>query len=256
MIRIFTFLILLSISSTIKAQYAETIASGRPGQAIGARTLGKSVFQIQTGLNYNDISFDDTTGNITLFPTVVRLGILERLEVSGVIVWQNDEFKTSGVNSKANGISNSQLGLRYSLTTNKGWRPALAVQGRLLLKWQDEVYQRENIGTRFILATGNKLSDSFSLITNWGIIHAGNGGGPSYYYIINTSYSITEKLSAFAEVYGGLNDFNTDFDAGLAYLLNNDLQLDISFGLQDENNVSNWFVDAGVSWRFDWRSKS
>ena len=165
-------------------------------------------------------------------------------------------LKTYGISPNTNGVSNTEFGFRYSITTNKGWRPAIGIQGRLLLKFQDEAYQRENIGTRFIMASGNKLSDSFSLITNWILTPAGNGNGPNYSYVINMSYSITENLSTFMEVYGGLNNFNVDVDAGLAYLLNKDLQLDVSFGLQDENKESNWFVDAGVSWRFDWRNNS
>jgi hypothetical protein len=256
MIRFLTILTCLFLAITTNAQYAESIASGRPGQAIGARTLGENVFQAQSGFTYNDISFDDTDGNISSFTNVLRLGVLERLEVSGVLIWQYDEFKTSGISSNANGISNTEFGLRYSITTNKGWRPAIGIQGRLLLKVQDKVYQRENVGTRFILASGNKLSNSFSLTTNWGLTHSGNNSGPNYSYVINGAYSITDKLSTFLEVYGRLNDFNADLDAGLAYLVNNDLQLDISFGLQDENNESNWFIDAGISWRFDWRNNS
>lgn len=246
--KLFLLLLLLCAFKSF-GQYAETIRSGRPGQAIGARTLGANVFQLQTGLSFTDIDFEDSSQNTFAQSNVFRLGILERLEVSAVLVWQNDKFEETTIN----GISNTQIGARYSLFTNKGWRPSVAVQGRLLLKLQDKDYRRQETGTRFIVATGNKLSDTLFLVTNWGITHIGNNSGPNYSYVINLSYSLTEKIGVFVETYGSLNTFNIDFDAGFSYLLNNDLQLDFSFGIQDEADTSNWFIDAGISWRFDWR---
>lgn len=123
-----------------------------------------------------------------------------------------------------------------------------------MLKLQDEIYQRESVGYRFIITTGNKINESFSFTTNWIITHSGNNDQVNYGYVLNLSYVITDKIGAFMELYGNLNNFNADIDMGISYLLNDDLQLDTSFGLQGEKNVSNWFVDAGISWRFDWRS--
>jgi hypothetical protein len=246
------FLLTASVSS---AQYSETIATGRPGQAIGPRTLGASVFQFQSGFTYTIVDFEDTQFTTLAQSNVFRVGIWERLDINGVLVWQTDEFSGTMENTSMSGISNSQLGLRYSVMTNKGWRPSVGIQGRVLLKLQDKAYRRESLGTNFVLATGNRLTKSLSLTTNWGLAHSGNNGRPAYSYAINLSAGVTEKIGVFIELYGGLNDLQTFSDTGISYLVNDNLQLDFSLGWQGENDVSNWFVDAGVSWRFDWRDQ-
>jgi len=42
---------LLFLSGVVNAQFYETIRSGRPGQSIGAATVGKSIFQLQSGMD-------------------------------------------------------------------------------------------------------------------------------------------------------------------------------------------------------------
>lgn len=43
--------------------------------------------------------------------------------------------------------------------------------------------------------------------------------------------------------------FDTRFDGGFAYLCNNDLQLDVLAGAGNNDDVSDYFVSVGVSWR-------
>ena len=143
--------------------------------------------------------------------------------------------------------------MRYSITDNQGWVPALGIQGRVLLRLQDVEYQRDKLGTNFVLVSANKLTEFLTLITNWRMLHAGNGAGAQFSYVVNLSYGVTDTFGVFAETYGGLNDFSSFFDGGVFYLLNKDLQLDLSAGWQSQDGISDWFVDGGVSWRFDWR---
>jgi hypothetical protein len=253
MTKIICSLLILFSSQTIFSQYSETITSGRPGQAIGPRTVGQNVIQIQSGFTYNQISFDETQNQSAVMTNVFRWGVLEHLEVSSVLVWQNDKFSDFDTESITRGVSNTQIGLRYNFTTNQGWIPAIGFQGRLLLKLQDRNYRRDKLGTAFVLVTSNNLSDSFTISTNWLLNYLGDGAGPNYGYVLNLAYSISDKWGSFFEIYGSLNDFNTDIDLGFFYLVNNDLQLDVSYGFQNESSISNWFVDAGISWRFDWR---
>ena len=81
-----TFFVLL-VSHFGIGQYAETIATGRPGQAIGPRALGAKVFQVQTGVTYNEVGKDDQDRSTVAHTTVLRYGVFERFEFSGVMVW-------------------------------------------------------------------------------------------------------------------------------------------------------------------------
>ncbi len=237
----------------VLGQYGETIRTGRPGQAIGGFVLGKSVMQIQSGYQFNQIDSEASKMRSTIYSTVLRFGVSERIEFSGLVDWQTDKLDLDTLTTYVGGISNTQIGGRINLTENKGWVPTIGLQGRVLFKSQSEPYLRENIGGKFILATGNSLSDKLSLGTNWGITWTGNQPKPVAFYIINLSYNISQKVGTFVELYGNLNEFTTNFDAGFSYLVNKDFQLDASAGWQGRNDVSNWFIDFGVSWRVDWR---
>jgi hypothetical protein len=69
--------------------------------------------------------------------------------------------------------------------------------------------------------------------------------------VVNVGFSLGDKWSSFIETYGGVinGDFTIFFDTGLAYLVNNDLQLDLSGGYGKNDGFAATFVDFGVSWR-------
>lgn len=234
-------------------QYGKTIRTGRPGQAIGGFALGKDVFQLQSGYNFNQIEKEEASISRTAHTTILRWGLTEHFELSGVTNWQSDKMNFDTLTTFIGGISNTQIGGRINISKNKGWLPTIGIQGRVLLKAQSEPYKRKNLGSKFIVATGNALADKISVITNWGMTFAGNNQSPTFSYILNLSYSINNKWGTFAEVYGNLNEFSTNLDAGISYLVNKDFQLDFSTGWQGNNEITDWFTDFGLSWRLDWR---
>lgn len=252
----FWLFVIVAISTLkLNGQYAESIVSGRPGQAIGPMTVGKDVFQVQSGFTYNDIRFDESTTKSNIITNVFRWGVLEHLEVNGLLAWQNDKIQTSNFESNNSGVSDSQIGLRYNFSINRGWIPTLGFQSRLLLRLQDDEYRRNDIGAQFILITNNQIYDGFSISTNWLMTYSGFEPRPSYGYVLNLSHSINDKWGTFIEAYGGLDNLYVNIDFGLTYLLINNIQLDISCGFQGDNNISDWFFDTGISWRVDWRKK-
>lgn len=254
--RYFIIVLVILLPFAASAQYGETIRTARPGQAIGGYTLGSKVFQVQSGISYNE--FEDESNNQTtwLNNNVFRLGIWEKFEISAVVNYRWDDTETATGNRLSQGISNTQIGARYNILEASGAIPAIGIQGRVLLKAQSEVYRREKIGTRFILAAGNRITDWMSYTTNFGLIWRGDGQGPDGTYVLNLAFGLTDKIGTFVEVYGITNDpFTTNFDTGFSYLVNKDFQLDISAGWQGNENIDDWFVDAGVSFRFDWRGE-
>jgi hypothetical protein len=175
---------------------------------------------------------------------------LEKIEVSGVINLQTDQTVSATGDDTQFGVSNTQIGLRYNILQRKGAIPAIGLQGRLLLKAQSEDFRRENLGSSFILATGNKITDWLSVTTNWGLVWNGNGSEPTSLYVLNTSFSLTDRWGVFVEVFGSFNSFDANYDAGFSFLINNDLQLDFSGGWQGQNEFIDFFVDFGLSYRW------
>lgn len=246
-----TLIIILCMSSLVSGQFSETISSGRPGQAISGNTVGKSVAQIQTGLQYSSYNSNFFSSSYKTSSTVLRIGILEKVEINGVFNFAN--ISTATATRSINGVSNTEIGARINLIENMGWISSLGLQGRILLKAQSTDFQRQNIGTTFTLATGHQISDRFAISTNWGVYNSGyalaEGDETRFHYILNAAYSINNKLGCFAEVYGDLKDGSSFFDGGISYLVSDDLQLDASTGWLGQEDIDSWFVDFGVSWR-------
>lgn len=250
-------LILAILPVLLNAQFGETLSTDRPGQALGANTVGKKTIQIQTGLNSNFIH-DDLSNNYTtiLSNTVIRVGLFEQLEINGLINWQNDFTDINGESGSTSGISDTELGVRWFLLENRGAIPSIGLQGSLLLKAQSPEYARDKMGSRIVLATGNKINNWLSVNTNFGLGWNGNGDAPQSIYVLNFSLGLTNRLGAMVEVYGSFNEFDANFDAGIGYLLTNNLQIDLSAGWQGNNQLSDWFIDAGLSWRLNWRKET
>jgi len=118
---------ILIIQNFLFGQFNETIRTGRPGQAIGPFTLGGKVIQIQSGITFNQIEKELTNTNSFLKNTVIRFGILEKFEISGVINWQSENMMFNGVKEKRKGISDTQFGGRINILERKGPIPAIGL---------------------------------------------------------------------------------------------------------------------------------
>ncbi len=247
----FTLFLLLPV--LLAAQYRPTIVTGRPGQAIGGLTVGRQVYQVQTGLNINWVGEDPNQVSNLTETTVLRVGLLKHLEASGVFAAGSREFTTGNGRRRVSGVTNTQLGLRYNLLQNDGWRPSMAVQGRALLTAQSEEFRRDNTGATFIVSAGWSLTDLLSLTTNLNRSWSGNNTR-STGYVTTLGFSLSEKWSSFVELYGSLSDdFTTNYDGGIAYLISDDLAVDLSGGWDGTSDLNSYFINFGLSFRIDGR---
>jgi len=96
-----------------------------------------------------------------------------------------------------------------------------------------------------------RLPKSMSFASNWILSYSGDDPYPTGKYVFNFAFPIYRKLSGFVENYGQLSQkiFQTRFDGGFAYLVNNNVQLDMFAGYGSNQSVNDYFVSLGVSWR-------
>lgn len=242
--------LILSISS--HAQFNETIRTGRPGQAIGAFTVGQGIFQVQSGFDYFSSKIDDSNYREGfLNNTVMRFGLTEPFEISALIQYNTETIKENDVERKANGLSALDVGMRYHIYTGKGLIPNIGFQYRTRLPVLADEYQIKDLAPRFIVVTSQKLSETFTLITNWGAAWNGNDSAPRGTYVVNLSFPFNDNFGAFVETFGGLQQESStiNFDTGFAWLITNDLQLDVYGGYGKNYDVHDYFMSIGVSWR-------
>lgn len=235
-------------------QFSETISSDRPGQTFSATTLGKKVFQIQTGFTYGEEHENER--DITLLSnTFLRFALTDNFDIEAMVNWRKDntliDDKTTTISE---GVSNTQIGFKYNFIENEGWVPALGFQGRVITQLVDSDYKGDKAGMLMNLTTSNMLTSWLSFNMNIGLTFPQKDN--IEYYVpatFNFSTGFLEKWGAFIELYGNLNDFNANFDTGFSYLLNNNLMLDCSGGYFKNKFLDSWFVDVGVSYRVVWR---
>ncbi len=287
---LFITIFLLFFIQSSRSQYTEVINSRRPGFSDSPYSVGTKVYQVEGGLFYKNIGnfqFFDSNSNETFeygssgigTDVTFRTGqFFERLEFNLDLAVQSesrDYTKPTVFSESGFGLSKLTIGAKYLLYqpeyTDKSkeihsWKartsfdkkrliPAVGVYAGFNTNLLHEMYKNfDGVSPRFAIFTQNDLSNRLVVITNF-IMDKVFTNESENSYIITVTYSLTEKWSAFAENQGFFrknvpNDFQ--FGAGGAYLINNNLQADLSARIIfDERNDSSYLIGGGLSWRLD-----
>lgn len=277
----FTFLISCSL---VQAQYTETINSNRPGRSQGAFSVGTGVLQLESGAYFGNDNhvLRKTDTDIFGVDYSLRYGLFfEALEVSltgafqaestNILIGGNDtEFNRSNFRSNTLGVKYmvfdpardvepDKVNL-YSWEANQRFKwktliPAIAVYAGANFSFGDNpyLYEGENEFTpKFALITQNNWPGGWVLVTNV-ILDKISEPNPTYAGIVTLTHAFTPKFAGFLEYQGIISNIYADDLArtGLAYLLTDDFQLDVSGLLNFKNTPSRWQVALGISYRLD-----
>ncbi len=231
----------------VKAQYHQTIESNRPGNSINVFTVGKDVFQIETGFDYLK------KNSAFVSNTLLKYGVLDRLEIIGGIVYNHSD------NTNENKLYS--IGAKYNIYEGDYSSPSVGVQTLFNFPSSNNLNSSSSILFLFTHTPYEKWSYTFNFGTNLdlGKSNVIENSQPKSVVIIegvyttNLSYKINNKWITFAEVYGGFNRYDNpkirvNFNTGLSYLVHNNLQLDILSGYNEKNN-NGFTFGGGISWR-------
>lgn len=257
---------LLVSSFQLKAQFTETIASGRPGNANGTNSVGKGVYQAQIGYNFisSSLSGADLRG---VLPDdrefqgadgMFRIGLKEDFELrisTNVFGLDRSTFVNDEVIDRS-GLERLTVGVRQSLTEQKGFWPASCIQFSVDFGGIGQ-YQEKTPDAIFRLNLANRINDqlvvSYNVSNRWNVDESNLQG----FYIVNLAYALTDKFTLAAEGFGFIMEESNAVNGGLglAYLLNNDFQFDIygSYGTNQFNDFQSeqalLSLTAGISYR-------
>ena len=242
----------------LMAQYSETIVSDRPGQSNSPYTVGKMVFQLQTGLQVGGGNADNYKRNDLEVPAYIRFGITDKIEVNTLWGLRNTTTERFNQEFRSSGLNMANFGLRFNIFEETEKAPALGFEFAYKSKMVSKDFKPDYPATRFMFMTSKGLSDLISVTANLGADFDGYGDAPSGLYTLNLVLTVHDELSVFFENYGFFNGnyFDTYFDFGGGYLLNNNLQLDLSGGFGYNDDIFDYFVSGGVSYRIiSWRKE-
>jgi hypothetical protein len=235
----------------LNAQYNKTIRTGRPGQAIGPYTVGKNILQFQQGLEYDNNNINQTNYSYVT-NQVMRFGITETIELGVLLDYRSDTHSLNDTLYSSKGLSVVQVGFRVHLSDQKGILPTSGFQARLKMPDVSKPYGASFLAPILIYVAVWKLPKSTSLVSNYSLTYNGYDALPTGKYVLNFGFPIHKNLSGFLENYGQYrgDTFETRFDGGFAWLLNNNVQFDLSAGY-GVNLITDYFISGGISWRLN-----
>lgn len=237
------FLLFFMICNSAYSQTAETIATGRPGQSIGARVVGTNIFQIQSGYDFSKSINAGIEVESEAINNVLRYGLDEKYELS--LVANYNDLGNEG------NIGNVQIGGRVNLIHNsKVGLPTTCFQTRIQLI-DGEGNERKRLATVSILASVLDMKAYGNLTANFIISNIAEEDIDLNGTTLAWETSLNSSIGYFIEHFLTKDDdhYNNNWNTGFSYLINKDLALDLSFGGDLEDELSNEFYSVGFSWR-------
>jgi hypothetical protein len=251
--RRFLILVFFAFAQVADAQYFETIRSDRPGQSNGPFSVGKNVFQIQSGIDFGGFRQQAASrnGSYAAPSAMLRYGLTRVADVNTSFGYRKDQYSAGDSSWSTNGLSLTAIGARINLYEGRGFAPAIGLQLTLKLPVLSLAYNPAYIAPDILLIVNERISDRISLLTNFGVNYNGNNAVPRGVYVANLSYSFSSRWGAFIETYGNITsrEFENRWDAGLAFFVNNNLQLDAYGGAGTNSGTIDYFTSIGMSWR-------
>ena len=247
---------LFSISAfTQEEQPHDVLITDRPDATESPTAMPKGYLQVETGGFYE--SFEDNgikNETYTYNTTLVRYGLLNNLELRLGWDFLEGQTKVNGMtlDNVTSGFNPLLFGFKTTIAEENGWMPEIGFLGHLYLPFTAGTdYKPETTGVDFRFSFANTLSEKSSIAYNLGAAWRDDSPEAAYLYTIAYGYSITGKLGAYAELYGDFPEnskANHLWDAGLTYLVSNNVQLDATVG-SSITKGQDLLLSAGVSFR-------
>lgn len=275
------YLILLFVVNSY-GQYTDQINSNRPGRSVGAFSVGKNVYQLESGiygirekhevLNYNANGFG--------LDLSARAGFLkEQLEFTLDGQFQIDQYNITTKSISRTGLRQTTIGAKYlfydpfkvkedkpnirSGKANKRFKwkqfiPAVSafVGANLTISNNFSILNESVFSPKIMLIAQNHFGEKWVLITNI-VADKVTSIAYNYGYIITVTHAVNDKWSAFLENKAVIGDYYSDgiFTIGATHLINNNLQVDASLSKNIKNTPYILYGGIGCSWRFDKKHK-
>lgn len=223
----------------------------RPDKTEAPSLVPKGFLQIESGFYYEETERDNVQEKITGYnTTLLRYGLLGNLELrmrADLKRIQPEDDREGGT-----GLSPLALGAKIGIANGGGILPQVGLLGHVYLPFTaHEVYRPETTGIDFKFAFNHELSEDKDLSYNLGAEWRDDTPEASLVYSIAYGWDFLEQLGFFAELYGKMPEngrADHHWDAGLTWLLRDNLQLDTFVGT-GINTPREFLFGGGISYR-------
>ena len=186
--------------------------------------------------------------------SLVRIGVFETCELRLVLEYAGTKIDSALHTAALDGFNPVSVGTKLAVCPEKGIIPQTALNIALTLPYFGKKEFRPTfLAPSFFLLMQNTPTDKLSLGYNLGLQWDGVQPNATAVYSISLTLTAMDGLSVYIECYGfttekSISDFRGDI--GCAYLINNDIQLDLSSGIGLNSVAPDSFIAFGLAWRF------
>jgi hypothetical protein len=232
------------------------IVPDRPGQTNPPDVVASGIVLFETGFQRETKNAGGIQTINELYNTsLVRLGLMTNCELRLVVEYAGTRADSGSQSSAAQGFNPVSIGTKIAICPEKGIIPQTAMNVAFTLPYVGRREFRPSfLAPSFFLLMQNTLSEKLSLGYNLGLQWDGEQPNTTLAYSISPSLTVAEGLSVFAEFYGfstekSVSDYRADM--GCAYLVNDNVQVDVSAGVGLNTVAPDSFVAFGLAWRFN-----
>lgn len=243
------------------AQSADPIVTDRPDYVESSKVVGKGRFQFEASVAFDRFDEAGIDARAWSTPTLLRLGVTDNLELR-VETDGRVRARTSidGLGTmRESGFADTALGLKWHTSDGGNGAPSIGWLLHADLDSGSAPFRGDGIRPSLRVVAEWELAHGMSLGLMPGISYENNDEGKRYVngslgIVVGKSFS--DRLRGFAEVAAPAIASSSNggsvaaFNAGVAYLLTPQVQLDtaISRGLNSRTSDVGWTV--GLSMKF------
>ncbi len=225
-------LLLINVITFSFEMPAQEIVTDRPDQTESSTTIPLKSIQFESGLLLGNYNLANSSEQMLLVPTtLLRYGLFRVIEIRLVEQLVNIYNKQTSENNF--GLSDLELGAKIQILKNPAINAEIAFISHLILPTGAISVTNEHLGTVNKLAISHSITDFLDLGYNVGYNYFGTEKG-YLTYSAALGLGITKRIGAYFETFGEVVEFNdwiSNFDSGITYLIRDNMQLDFSFGL-------------------------
>ena len=276
-LKLFSLLFLLGFSA-VYSQYTEVINSNKPGFSESPYSVGKGVYQFESNLFLRNTSIEPTFSvpQSFGFDMLFRTSFLsEKLELNAQFSYQKDKVAFKNIFTShyyTTGFHDFTIGAKYLLFQQeyedkskevRSWKrkmafdakrliPSVAIYAGLNTDFVNDIYKTGSMSPKVGILLQNNLSDDFNVITNFYFDKIGTDFS-EYSYIVTATYTFSDQWSTFFENQTVFQQHqnSTNLGTGLAYLYNQNLQINTSARYLLEGQAEGIYAGFGISYRID-----
>ena len=240
-------LVIISFSVCIIG-YGQEIITDRPDQTESSSTIPINSFQIETGMLFEQVDACNFESNTWSLPTtLLRFGITKIIELRLAnqfsSIYSKNEEQTYNF-----GFGDLEFGTKIQILRNENINTEIAFITHIVFPFGDKRISNEQLGSISKLSISHQIANNVSIGYNIGYNYFGQSNGIGTYSVA-IGFGLGEKLGFYIEPYGEWINFETwasNLDGGFTYLLQPNIQLDISYGVG--LNYHMHYASVGFSW--------